>query len=237
VAAGPVLGRHGYAVWKWREQGRWASWLPWQEQARPGATGMTDRETGLWRVFLCRGMCTRWVPRSRRRGQVDEEEAGHRQDRGVDFPPPCTDWAGAGWACAATTQARRRLGKGAAGRRCSTRGAASASGSWAHDVQQGGYVWVVRRRPGERVLVAALGATACARVGARGARACWAVGAGQVVVRCVGAAAWAASEGGSAWAYARERQLGRGKREGGGSSRFPLLFIYLFSSFCSFLKT
>jgi hypothetical protein len=44
----------------------------------------------------------RWVPGSRRRGQVDEEEAGHGQDRGVDFPPPCMDWAGAGWACTAT---------------------------------------------------------------------------------------------------------------------------------------
>jgi hypothetical protein len=31
------------------------------------------------------------VPGSRRRGQVDEEEAGHGQDRGVDFPPPCAD--------------------------------------------------------------------------------------------------------------------------------------------------
>jgi hypothetical protein len=124
--------------------------LPWQERARPGAAGTTDRETGLWRVFLCRGMCTRWVPGLRCRGQVDEEEAGHGQDRGVDLPPPCTDWAGAGWACAATAQARRRLGKGTAGRRCSARGAASVSGSWARDEQQGGYARAARRRPGER---------------------------------------------------------------------------------------
>jgi hypothetical protein len=182
-------------------------------------------------------MCAHWVLGSRHRGQVDEDEAGHGQDRGADFPPPCADWAGVGWACAATAQARRRLGKGAAGRGCSARGAASASGSWARmqarDGAQGGYAWAAHRRPGERALVAALGATARARVGARGVRACWAVGAGREGVRYAGTVAWAASEG-EAHGPARTRQLGQGKARRRGSSRFPLLFIYFFLPFVPF---
>jgi hypothetical protein len=70
--------------------------------------------------------------------------------------------------------------------------------------------------------------------GRDGARACWAAGAGRVGVRGTGAAAWAASEGGSAWASTRAKQLGRGKVQRRGKQPVSP-FIYLFIFFLLFL--
>jgi hypothetical protein len=93
-------------------------------------------------------------------------------------------------------------------------------------VQQSGYARAARRRPGERALVAALGATARARVGARGARACWAAVVGRVGVRCAGAAAWAASEGKRMGLRAQDSWAGGSAKEGEAAG-FPFyLFIY-----------